>query len=108
MHGQAGFFDMDERLKEIAAKGDDLERLNAIVDFFRTFRADLGKAVPRSDELKEGWPLFHHVFMWTVLILQASHSLLDERTKSLIEDWLSFMCFLRPGLVDPVLDANTI
>lgn len=31
MQGQAGFFDIDERLKEISAKGDDLERLNAIV-----------------------------------------------------------------------------
>jgi len=35
-HGDAGpgwFFDVDERLKEISAKGDDLERLKAIVDF---------------------------------------------------------------------------
>ena len=46
--GQAGFFDIDERLKELSAKGDDLERLNAIVDF-EVFRADLARAVPRSD-----------------------------------------------------------
>jgi hypothetical protein len=33
MRGQRGFFDIDERLQELFAKGDDLERLNAIVDF---------------------------------------------------------------------------
>ena len=29
MRGQAGFFDIDERLKDLSAKGDDLERLKA-------------------------------------------------------------------------------
>jgi hypothetical protein len=31
--GASGFFDVDERLRELSTKGDDLERLNAIVDF---------------------------------------------------------------------------
>ena len=31
MHGQAGFFDVEERLKQLSAKGDSLERLNAVV-----------------------------------------------------------------------------
>ena len=43
--GQLEFFDVDERLKDISAKGDDLERLNQIVDF-EVFRADLERAVP--------------------------------------------------------------
>jgi IS5 family transposase len=46
--------------------------------------------------------------MWKVLILQASHSLSDERTEFLIKDRLSFMRFLGLGLSDPVPDANTI
>ena len=33
MRGQAGFFDVDERLKELSAKGDTLERLKGVVDF---------------------------------------------------------------------------
>ncbi len=40
MRGQAGFFDLDQRLKELSAKGDDAERLNAIVAF-EAFRPDL-------------------------------------------------------------------
>src|SRR5215210_2765872 len=107
MRGQAGFFDVDERLKELSAKGDDLERLNAIVDF-EVFRPDLARAVPRSDGSKGGRPPFDHVFMWKILILQASHSLSDERTEFLIKDRLSFMRFLGLSLADGVPDANTI
>ena len=46
--------------------------------------------------------------MFKALILQASHSLSDERTKYLIKDRLSFMRFLDLGLADAVPDANTI
>src|SRR3954465_4682088 len=107
MRGQAVFFDVDERLKELSAKGDALERLNALVDF-ELFRPDLARAVPRSDGTKGGRPPFDHVFMFKVLILQASHSLSDERTEFLIKDRLSFMRFLGLGLADRVPDANTI
>jgi transposase, IS5 family len=47
MAGQPGFFDVDERLKELSAKGDSLERLSAVVDF-DLFRTDLERAVVRS------------------------------------------------------------
>jgi len=43
MRGQTGFFDIDERLRELSAKGDELERLNALVDF-EVFRGDLKRA----------------------------------------------------------------
>src|SRR6202050_5529321 len=46
--------------------------------------------------------------MFKVLILQASHSLSDERTEYLIRDRLSFMRFLGLRLADTVPDANTI
>ena len=107
MQGQAGFFDFDDRLKELSAKGDHLERLSAIVDF-ELFRPDLVRAVPRSDGSKGGRPAFDLVFMFKVLILQSSHSLSDERAEFLIKDRLSFMRFLRLGLAAPVPDANTI
>ncbi len=93
MRGQAGFFDVDERLKDLSAKGDHLERLNAIIDF-ELFRADLEQAVVRADRSRGGRPAFDHVFMFKVLVLQASHSLSDERTEFLIKDRLSFMRFL--------------
>jgi hypothetical protein len=48
MRGQAGFFDVDERLRQLSAKGDSLERLNAVIDF-ELFRKDVERAVPRLD-----------------------------------------------------------
>jgi hypothetical protein len=63
--GQAGFFDVEERLKELSPKGDALERLNAVVDF-DLFRADLERAVPRSDGSKGGRSAFDHVLMFKV------------------------------------------
>ena len=107
MRGEPGFFDFDERLKELSAKGDDLERLNAIVDF-EIFRGDLGRAVPRSDRAKGGRPPYDHVLMFKILILQSSHSLSDERTEYLIKDRLSFMRFLGLSLAESVPDANSI
>jgi IS5 family transposase len=105
--GAPGFFDVDERLAELSAKGDDLERVKAVVDF-EMFRPLLEAAVPRGDRSKGGRPPFDHVFMFKVLIRQAMHSLSDERCEYLIKDRLSFMRFLGLGLSDAVPDANTI
>src|ERR1700739_1032226 len=82
---QRGFFDVDERLQELSAKGDALERLSELVDF-ELFRADLERAVPRSDGSKGGRPAFDHVLMLKVLLLQAMHTLSDERCEYLIKD----------------------
>ena len=46
--------------------------------------------------------------MFRILILQASHSLSDERTEYLVKDRLSFMRFLGLCLADRVPDANSI
>jgi hypothetical protein len=107
MRREAGFFDVEERLRELSAKGDALERLSAVVDF-ELFRADLERAVPRSDGSKGGRTAFDYVLMFKVLVLQASHSLSDERTEYLIRDRLSFMRFLGLRLADTVPDSNTI
>lgn len=105
--GIPSFFDIDQRLRELSAKGDDLERIKALVDF-EMFRVELEVAVPRADRSKGGRPPFDHVLMFKVLILQAMHSLSDERAEYLIKDRLSFMRFLGLGLADAVPDANTI
>ena len=105
--GTPGFFDVDARLAELSAKGDDLERMKSLVDF-ELFRKALEAAIPRAERSKGGRPPFDHVLMFKILILQAMHSLSDERCEYLIKDRLSFMRFLGLGLSDAVPDANTI
>lgn len=51
MRRQPGFFDVDERVKELSAKGDALERLSRIADF-ELFQPDLTRAVPRLGRSK--------------------------------------------------------
>jgi IS5 family transposase len=102
-----GFFDVEERLRELSLKGDDLERVKALIDF-EMFRPALEAAVPRADRSKGGRPAFDHVLIFKILILQAMHSLSDERCEYLIKDRLSFMRFLGLGLAAAVPDANTI
>ena len=102
-----GLFDVDARLAEISAKGDGLERVAAVVDF-ELFRSTLEAAALRRDRSRGGRPPFDHVPMFKVLILQAMHSLSDERAEFLIKDRLSFMRFLGLRLADPGPDANTI
>ena len=43
-----GFFDVEDRLAELSAKGDDLERVKALVDF-EIFRPALEAAVARAE-----------------------------------------------------------
>ncbi|MEK0084181.1 IS5 family transposase [Benzoatithermus flavus] len=104
---QPGFFDVAARLRALSAKGDDLERIAALVDF-SMFRAGLEKAVPRADGTKGGRPAFDRVLMVKILLLQAMHGLSDERCEYLIKDRLSLMRVLGRGRADPVPDANTI
>jgi transposase, IS5 family len=80
MAGQPGFFDVEERLKQLSVNGDGLERLNAVVDF-ELFRTDLERAMSRADRAKGGRPSFDHVLMFKTLVLQTSHNLSDERTE---------------------------
>jgi IS5 family transposase len=107
MGRQAGFFDLEERLAGLSAKGDGLERLSAAVDF-ELFRPELERSVPRADRSQGGRPPFDHVLRFKVLVLQTQNSLSDERTEFYLRDRLTWMRFLGLGLGDAVPDANTI
>ena len=107
MGRQAGFFDLEERLAGLSAKGDGLERLSAAVDF-ELFRPELERSVPRADRSQGGRPPFDHVLMFKVLVLQTQNSLSDERAEFYLRDRLTWMRFLGLGLGDAVPDANTI
>jgi IS5 family transposase len=107
MPGQRGFWDVEERLKELSAEGDPLEKLSATVDF-ELFRAVLTKALHRSDPTKGGRPSIDPVLKFKMLVLQALHGLSLQQTDYLVRDRLSWMRFCGLGPGDAVPDANTL
>jgi len=104
---QAGFFDVDERLRRVSDLGDPLEVMAEIIDF-EGFRPVLDNALLRSDRAEGGRPPFDPILMFKILILQALNDLSDERAEFLITDRLSYMRFLGLGLGDKAPDRNTI
>jgi IS5 family transposase len=104
---QPGFWDVEERLQELSAQGDPLEKLAATVDF-EMFRPDLDEALGRGDPAKGGRPPLDGVLKFRMLVLQAMHGLSLQQTEFLVSDRLSWMRFCGLGPGDPVPDANTL
>jgi hypothetical protein len=97
MVDQHGFFETSDRLRDLSAKGDHLERTAALMEFAQ-FRPALERAVPRSDGSQGGRPAFDRVLISKELLLQAMPGLSDDRCEHLIKDRLAFTRFLGPGL----------
>ena len=104
---QPGFWDVDERLRELSAQGDPLEKLAETVDF-EIFRAELDAALGRRDRSQGGRPPFDPVLKFRMLVLQAMHGLSLAQTEFLVADRLSWMRFCGLGPGDAVPDANTL
>jgi IS5 family transposase len=107
MPRQAGFWSVEDRLRELSAQGDPLEKLLEIVDF-ELFRAVLNEAVGSMDRPRGGRPPFDAVLKFKMLYLQAQHGLSFEATEHLVRDRLSWMRFCGLSIADPVPDANTL
>lgn len=107
MPRQAGFWSVEERLKELSAQGDPLEKLQEIVDF-ELFRPVLSETLGSADRPRGGRPPFDAILKFKMLYLQAQHGLSFEATEHLVRDRLSWMRFCGLTLADPVPDANTL
>lgn len=107
MARQPGFWDVEDRLRQLSARGDPLEKLSATVDF-ELFRPDLKAALGPRDVSKGGRPAFDVVLKFRMLVLQALHGLSLDQTEYLVRDRLSWMRFCRLGPGDAVPDANTL
>jgi len=104
---QPGFWDVEERLRELSAQGDPLEKLGATVDF-EIFRGELDAALGPRDRSKGGRPPFDPVLNFRMLVLQAMHGLSLAQTEFLVADRLSWMRFCGLGPDDAVPDASTV
>ena len=103
MAERPGFWHVDQRLQQLSAHGDPLEKLAATVDL-EMFRADLVAALGERDPMKGGHPGFDPVLKFRMLVLQTMHGLSLDQTEYLLHDRLGWM--RGPG--DKVPDANTL
>ena len=102
MRRQAGFFDVDDRLKRLSDLGDQLEAFRAAVDF-EMFRPDLDAALAYSDGAQGGRPPFDPVMMFKVLVIQAANNLSDERAEFLTI-WLFREKLTKAGTIGPLFE----
>jgi transposase, IS5 family len=73
MWGQAGFFDIDDRLRRLSDLGDQLEAFRVVLDF-EIFRPELDAALAYSDGARGGRPPFDPVMMFKILVIQATNN----------------------------------
>lgn len=104
---QRGFFDENDRLKELSLLGDPLERLNLVISW-ESFRPKLTKVFKKEAKGPGGRPPYDYVVMFKVLILQRLYGISDAQAEYQIKDRLSFMRFLGFNLCDTVPDEKTI
>lgn len=104
---QRGFFDENDRLKEISQLGDPLEKLNKVIDW-ESIRHSLKKIFKKEAKGPGGRPPYDYVLMFKVLILQRLYGISDAQAEYQIKDRLSFMRFLGLSLCDAIPDEKTI
>ena len=107
MKKERRFFDEEFKLDKISKLGDQLEKLNKVIDW-EQFRRILDAAFEKENKGIGGRPSFDRVLMFKILVLQRLYNLSDEQTEFQINDRLSFQRFLGLTLSDTVPDSTTI
>jgi len=107
---QPGFFDADNRLAALSAKGDPLEMINRLVPW-EEFRADIEAVVLTPEEKKKssaGRKPIDAIVMLRMLVLQSLYNLSDEQAEYQVRDRLSFTRFLGLMIEDRIPDATSL
>lgn len=104
---QLSFFDESNRLAKLSKLGDNLEKLNSVIDW-EIFRPIIERALASNKKSNAGRPPFDFVLLFKIIILQKIYNLSDDATEYQINDRLSFMRFLGLGISNNIPDAKTI
>ena len=76
---QKGFFDENDRLKELSELGDPLEKLNKYIQW-EDFRGILKRTFKKETKGQGGRPPYDYVMMFKILILQKMYNMADDKT----------------------------
>src|ERR1035437_1659383 len=108
--GQFGFFDTNNRLEALSAKGDTLEAIDAIVPW-ESFRETIEAVVLTPAAAKKsnaGRKPIDAIVMFRMLILQSLYNLSDDQVEYQVRDRFSFTRFLKLGIEDRIPDGTTL
>lgn len=100
-------FAEEDRLSKLSKLGDQLEKLNSVIDW-GTFELSLKSVFVKEPKGAGGRPPYNYVMMFKILILQRIYNISDDQTEFQINDRMSFMRFLGLALGETVPDAKTI
>lgn len=100
-------FAEDDRLSKLSKLGDQLEKLNRVIEW-NLFEPSLKSVFVKEPKGAGGRPPYDYVMMFKILVLQRIYNIADDQTEFQINDRMSFMRFLGLALGDPVPDAKTI
>ena len=104
---QQSLFGEQKRLEKLSMLGDDLEKLNAVIDW-EMFRPILNKALKKDRKSNAGRPSYDPILMFKIIVLQREYNLSDDRTEFQIYNCRTFTRFLGLGEADNIPDAKTI
>jgi transposase, IS5 family len=108
LHGsQVGLFDVENKLTQLSALGDPLEKLDAAINW-KHFKPVLNKAFRKERKSNAGRPPYEYVMMFKVLVLETMYSLSDDQMQFQILDRFTFRRFLGIASESMVPDAKTI
>src|ERR1017187_202964 len=108
--GQFGFFDTNNRLEALLAKGDPLEAIDALVPW-ESFRETIEAVVLTPAAAKKsnaGRKPIDAIVMFRMLILQSLYNLSDDQVEYQVRDRFSFTRFLKLGIEDRIPDGKTL
>jgi len=104
---QIGLFDVENRLSELSAMGDPLEKLDKAINW-NHFKPLLNKAFRKERKSNAGRPPFDYVMMFKVLVLQTMYNLSDAQTQFQILDRFTFRRFLWIQTESQIPDEKTV
>lgn len=104
---QIGLFDEGNCLRKLSKLGDQLEKLNLVIDW-RLFEGILNGVFAKGDKGAGGRPPYNYMLLFKTLILQRLFNISDDQAEFQINDRMTFRRFLGLSLGDQVPDAKTI
>jgi transposase, IS5 family len=107
---QFGFFDAEQRLSALSAKGDPLVAISGLVPW-ETFRTDIEAVVLTAVGSKKspaGRKPIDALVLFRMLVLQSLYNLSDEQIEYQVRDRMSFTRFLGLGFEEGIPDGTTL